>query len=336
LAACQSSNTVQTGGDTQTDNKTETQEYKYGKVDLPVLDGSLCGAPAYIAYEQGFFAEEGFDVTLISSDFESRKIGLNNGTYPIVNGDFQFFPSIEQGVKVKVIDGYHNGCIKLVVRADSDINTAEDLKGKKIGIDEVGGTPHQVASLWVEQAGISALPEDGEVTFLPFTDGNLELAALYGGDIDVAALWDPFGSMAENDGKGRVILDIAHDSVFADRYCCFLFASEKVLESEPEKVAALLRAFRKAQDWIGKNPEESVDVIAKGNYAEIEDTELAVELIKSYAYPAEGEHGHASSHDVGDDVRHFAGALYNIGYLTTDPEEFTSNNYAEVDIYLGR
>ena len=53
---------------------------KYGKINIPGLDGSLCGAPIYIAYENGYFAEEGFDVTLISADTETRKIGLNNGT----------------------------------------------------------------------------------------------------------------------------------------------------------------------------------------------------------------------------------------------------------------
>ena len=74
-------------------------KYKYGKINIPGKDGSLCAAPIYIAYEKGFFAEEGFDVNLISADTETRKIGLNNGTIPIVNGDFQFFPSIEEGVK---------------------------------------------------------------------------------------------------------------------------------------------------------------------------------------------------------------------------------------------
>ena len=57
---------------------------KYGKINIPALDGSLCGAPIYIAYENGYFTEEGFDVTLISADTETRKIGLNNGTIPIV------------------------------------------------------------------------------------------------------------------------------------------------------------------------------------------------------------------------------------------------------------
>ena len=142
-------------------------EYKYGKIDLLGKDGALCGAPIYIAYDKGFFAEEGFDVTLISADTETRKIGLNNGTIPLVNGDFQFFPSIEEGVQVKVVDGLHNGCIKFVVPKDSKITGVNDLKGKKIAVDEIGGTPHQVASVWLEKAGISAKQEDGEVTFVP-------------------------------------------------------------------------------------------------------------------------------------------------------------------------
>lgn len=312
------------------DASSETESaYKYGKIQIPGKDGALCGAPIYVAYEKGFFAEEGFDVELISADFETRKIGLNNGTIPIVNGDFQFFPSIEQGIDVKVVDGFHNGCIKLVVRPDSDIATAEDLKGKKIGVDEIGGTPHQVASVWLENAGISALQEDGEVTFLPYSDGNLELEALYNGDIDVAAMWDPLGSVAEKEGKVRVIFDLSTDPVFAGKYCCFLFASSKVLEEDPQQVEALLSAYRKAQDWISKNPEEAVDLIIEGKYSQITDKELAVELLKCYEYPSEEERA-AGTHSIKEDVAYFANALHDIGYLNTD-----GNAFAEAYFYDG-
>lgn len=81
LSACgTSSSTTSSGGSTNAAEGTKTTEYKYGEIDIPGLDGSLCGAPIYIAYEKGFFAEEGFDVNLISADTETRKIGLNNGT----------------------------------------------------------------------------------------------------------------------------------------------------------------------------------------------------------------------------------------------------------------
>jgi len=126
--------------DGETDAASESSEdveYKYGSITIPALDGSLCGAPLYIAYEKGFFAEHGFDVTLTAADFETRKIGLNNGTIPLVNGDFQFFASAEQGIDMKVVAGMHKGCIKIVVRQDSDITSPEDLRGKKIAVDEI-------------------------------------------------------------------------------------------------------------------------------------------------------------------------------------------------------
>jgi NitT/TauT family transport system substrate-binding protein len=310
-------------------------KFKFGKINIPGRDGALCGAPIHIAYEKGFFAEEGFDVSLIAADVETKKIGLNNGTIPMINGDFQFFPSIEEGVDVKVVDGLHKGCIKFVVRPDSDIKTAADFKGKKIGIDEIGGTPHQVASVWLEKAGISAKPEKGEVTFLPFSDGNLELSALYSGEIDVAAMWDPLGSVAEKAGKVKVVFDLTTDPVFADHYCCYLYASSKVIKENPEKIAALLRAYRKAQSWIARNPAEAVAIISDKKYSAIEDKALAAELISHYAFPDEHQHGTAE-YDVEGDVKYFAQALFDIGYLKTKPEDFVKLAYYKVDLNLGK
>ncbi|MDR3305252.1 MAG: ABC transporter substrate-binding protein [Clostridiales Family XIII bacterium] len=322
-----------TGG---SDAAASAGEFKYGKIDIPGKDGALCGAPIYIAYDQGFFAEEGFDVTLISADAETRKIGLNNGNIPIVNGDFQFFPSIEEGVNVSVVDGLHNGCIKFIVPKGSPIKTAADLKGLKVAVDEIGGTPHQVASVWVEKAGISAKPEDGEITFSVFSDGNLEIEALRNGDVDVAALWDPLGSVytSGDDPEFEVLFDLSTDPTFAGKYCCFLYASNKVIEAEPEKVAALLRAYHKAQEWIAANPKEAVEIISGGKYSAIEDLELAAQLVASYEYPSASDHASGATH-VEEDVKYFATELYNIGYLKTDPEEFLAKAFYKVDLALG-
>ncbi len=307
-------------------------EFKYGKIDIPGKDGALCGAPIYIAYDQGFFAEEGFDVTLISADSETRKIGLNNGTIPIVNGDFQFFPSIEEGVQVKVVDGLHNGCIKFIVPKDSPISTAADLKGKRIAVDEIGGTPHQVASVWLEKAGISAKPEDKEVEFVVYKDGSLEIEALRKGEADVAALWDPLGSIhtSGDDAEYKVLFDLSTDPTFAGKYCCFLYASEKVINEDPEKVAALLRAYNKAQNWIAENPAEAVKIISEKKYSAIEDVALAEALVKSYEYPSHADREGGKTH-IYDDVLYFVQELANIGYLkTTDPEAFAQQIYYDV------
>ena len=306
-----------------------TSQYKYGKIDIPGKDGSLCAAPIYIAYEKGFFAEEGFDVNLISADTETRKIGLNNGTIPVVNGDFQFFPSIEEGVKVKVVDGLHNGCIKIIVPKGSPIKTAKDLKGKKIGVDEIGGTPFQVASLWLENAGIVA-KDNKDVTFVPYSDGNLEIAAAEKGEIDAAASWDPYGSLAVKNKGFTEIFDLSTDPLFKGKYCCFLYASEKYLKEDPERAAALLTAYNKAQEWIHDNPAEAVDIISEKKYSDINDKELATELLKNYEYPSKEEHASGKTHTK-EDVLYFVKELKKVGYLkTNDPEKFANEIYYDV------
>lgn len=305
-----------------------TPAKNFGKIDIPALDGSLCGAPIYIAYEKGFFAEEGIDANLTAADFETRKIGLNNGNVPFVNGDFQFFSSAEQGIDMKVIGGMHYGCIKLVVRADSDLpakaSDPSELKNLKIGVDEVGGTTFQVASVWLEENGVSAKQEKGEATFLPYSDGNLELEALYNGDIDVAAVWDPLGDIAVSSGKAKVLIDISKDEPFAGKYCCFYYASTKVLNENPDEIQALYNAVVKAQEWINENPDEALQIIIDGNYSEVEDVELAKQLIVQYEYESAES---AGTHDVRGDVLYFAQKLKDIGYLEGDPEEFTEKLY---------
>ena len=289
------------------------------KITIPGKSGSLCNSPTYIAYEKGFFAEEGIDATLVAADFETAKVGLNNGTIATANGDFQFFPAIESNIGLTVIAGLHEGCIKLNVLPDSDIHGVKDLKGKKIAVDEIGGTTYQAALLWLAQGGLGL----NDVTFLPYSDSNLELQALYSGQIDVAALWDPQAAQSIKAGKSRAILDIAEDEPFKNHYCCYLYASTKLIKEQPELIAAELRAYDKAKAWINANPEETVKVVTEKQYVAVEDYDLAVELVKSYHY--------SSNADAGKDVEYFARALHDVGYLQSDPEEYVKKAFTAID-----
>jgi NitT/TauT family transport system substrate-binding protein len=154
----------------------------------------------------------------------------------------------------------------------------------------------------------------------------------------VAALWDPLGSVytsGEHADEYEVLFDLSTDPTFAGKYCCFLYASTKVINDNPEKVSALLRAYHKAQDWISKNPKEAVDIISDKKYADIEDKTLAEALVASYVYPSMEDHA-SNKQDVGADVKYFATELYNIGYLKTDPEQFSKDAYYKVDLELGK
>ena len=51
-------------------------EYKY-HITIPGKGGSLCNSPTYVAYEKGFFAEEGIDAKVDVSELMGSSIHLH-------------------------------------------------------------------------------------------------------------------------------------------------------------------------------------------------------------------------------------------------------------------
>ncbi|WP_036920865.1 ABC transporter substrate-binding protein [Propionicicella superfundia] len=306
-----------------------------GKTQVQALGGGLCGSPSYIAQEKGFWAEQGIDVELVSGTFQQQKDGLASGQYLVANGDFQFFPAVEQGLDLKIIGGMHTGCIKLLVPGDSPITSVAGLKGKKIGVDEIGGTPWAVASVALGDAGIDPSESAGQVTFAPYDLTTLEEVAKRG-EVDAIAAWDPQATIAENNGF-RVLVDISSHPLFAGRFCCFLYASGAAVNDKPETVAALLRGWYKAIEWIAENPEETARIVTDSSqheaYVPSEDQELLVTLLKSYHYK---NHASSASSDsqARDDALFFVGKLKDVGYLSSsiDTEQFVDNLVVQVDL----
>jgi NitT/TauT family transport system substrate-binding protein len=226
--------------------------YPLGEYDIS-FSGGTCSSPVAIASLKGFYAEEGIKINLVSGvSFEAQRTALAAGKMPITNGDFQFFPSVYNGIDVKLIGGLHEGCIKILVPVDSTINSLADLRGKTIAVDEIGGTPMSVASVAAGSAGVD--PQT-EITWKPYPNDQL-VQATERGEADLFAAWDPFATLAEQSGNFRVLLDISDHPLFAGKNCCFVFASGKLVKENPKVVAATLRAVHRAVEWIGANPAE--------------------------------------------------------------------------------
>jgi NitT/TauT family transport system substrate-binding protein len=293
-------------------------KYKFGKIQIQALAGGVCGAPAYIAKEEGFFAKNGLDVTLTAGTFETQKDGLASGRYPVANGDFQFFPSVQQGLDIKVIGGLHTGCIKLVVPPGSSIKSAKDLKGKRIGVDEIGGTPMAITSVVLANAGIN--PQTG-VQWVPFPLDQL-VTEVKKGEIDAFAAWDPYGTLAvQNDGY-TVLTDISTDPLFKGKTCCFLYASEKYIKSDPAMIAAIVKSYQEADDWIQKNSAAAAKIEIDKKYISTTDLTLVTNQLKSYSFVY-------TTDEAKSDVEYFVGQLDKTGFLNkdTDPTKFANSVY---------
>lgn len=301
--------------------------FPLGEYDI-AYGGSTCASPVAIASLKGFYAEEGVKINLVSGvSFEAQRSALAAGKMPVINGDFQFFPSVHNGIDVKLIGGLHEGCIKILVPINSPVQTLGDLRGKSIAVDEIGGTPMSVASVAAGSAGID--PQT-EITWRPFPNDQL-VQAVERGEVDLFAAWDPFATTAEQSGKFRVLLDISTDPLFAGRNCCFVFASGKLVKERPQAVAAVLRAIHRAVEWIGTNPAEAAKLLVESKSVATEDAALVTDLLRHYKY---GSHYSRSSiAEAKDDAAYFARELTKIGYLPADldVQKFADDLY--VDIY---
>ncbi|BBI31634.1 ABC transporter substrate-binding protein [Cohnella abietis] len=252
-----------------------TGEKKIKKVTFAYAGGT-CEAPIYTAIEKGFFKEEGLDVELVQMDFETLKSGISSGKVDGSVGNFAWFKPIEQGLDVKVTGGLHAGCIQLVALKSSGITSVKDLKGKKIGVDVIGGGPQITLSITLKQNGI----ESTDIDWRAYPSQQLTTAAEKG-EIDAFIVWDPAAQQALDTGNYIRLLSNGHDEPFKSGYCCYSVISGQVTKKDPEKAAAITRALLRAAEWVGNNAEETGKIETDKKYVSA-DAETNSKLLASY------------------------------------------------------
>ena len=108
--------------------------------------------------------------------------------------------SIEKGVPVKVVSGAQIEGSGVVVSADSGINSLADLKGKKVGTPGAATIQNMIITYALNQSGVST--NDVELVAMKaaqMTD------ALKAGQIDAMICWEPYSSIAVNNGYGKLL-----------------------------------------------------------------------------------------------------------------------------------
>ena len=235
-------------------NKTETispaQEGSRMKIRVGYI-GITCEAPIFCAVENGFFKEEGLDVELVKCEWSKYKDILALGGFDITHHLIMYLlKPIEQGLDVKFTAGIHRGCLRIQSAINGNIKTAQDLRGKRIGVPGMGTPPFIFANRVLTANGMDA---SRDVTWSVFPAGELGLA-LDKGEVDAVADSEPIGTLLLANGKVRNVVDQATDSPYKDEYCCAVVVNGKFLANNPTAAAAATRALLKGAKWVETNP----------------------------------------------------------------------------------
>lgn len=219
---------------------------------------------AYVAKDQGFFAEEGLDVAIrhSSGQNEHLKLLLEDEIQFTTGTSAQVLRRRAEEIPVKAVALFgQRGDQGFVTRADSGIETPADFAGRSVGF-KAGVIPAELHAL-LKTAGLTV--DDVElqgVGFDPrvFIEGAVEVYPVF---LD-----------NEPDTIRRAGLDInvidPHEFGVPTLGLTYL-VTEELLSERPEVAERYLRASLRAVAWISTHVDEAVDITL--TYAEGADPE---------------------------------------------------------------
>lgn len=237
------------------------------------MQPSAAFLPLFIAREKGWIEEAlaEYGVEVVWNDFESgppMNESLAAGTSDIgVIGDVPTVSSIAAGQDNEVIaiaaqaaDSY-----AILVAADSDIASAADLEGKRVGT-VVGSTGHNHTQKYLATAGLSI----DDIELVNITAGDAA-AVLANHEVDAVAIWEPTVTRLVDDGVARILVQ-GSDCGLAGTNT--IVARRAFAEQNPTITAVILEQYARAADAIDTLDEETWAAVAA-------DLSLEVEQVKS-------------------------------------------------------
>jgi len=245
--------------------------------------GSLCEAPLHIAYEKGFFQEEGLEIELIKlpsgTAFDALTAGRIDACFALLAAIIQ---PLSNGLPAKITSGLHTGCDVTLVKADSGIKKPEDLRGKKVGVPSMTGSPTVFTKRVLADHGVDIRAESSEVEFIIYNNTDLPLI-LANGDVDAIALNEPTSSIAANEYGYVTMMDSAVDEPYKDQYCCVAYVSDRLYEKHKDVAEKFTRAMQRASAYIQGHQEEITQLQIDKNYV-AGNAEVNAIVLKKFNY----------------------------------------------------
>jgi NitT/TauT family transport system substrate-binding protein len=233
--------------------------------------------PIYVAIGEGFFADEGLNVSVESVNGSAAVLqALTAGQAQFGRpGPGPVLSARARGVDVVFIyNQMPKSSFGIVVREESDYQKPEDLKGQVIGVGTADGAEVSFARGVLASLGMA---ENEDYEFLTVGDGGPATAAFTRGDIEAYAASTADAAILNQ--RGLAVRDITPEeflSFFGNGYTTM----RSTIEEDPEMVEGFGRAIVRAQTFAmdDANREKVLAHLKAGVPEESEDPEFASAL----------------------------------------------------------
>ena len=269
---------------------------------------AICHAPQFVAEE--LLHAEGFtDIRFVDAPSSAE---INEA---IANGkiDFnlhfasQFVSAINGGAPITILAGAHVGCFELF--ANDTVRAMTDLKGKSVGVEALGSSPHLFISVMVAHVGLDPMKDIHWVT-----DPVAKPSELFvDGKVDAFLGTPPQPQELRARNIGHVIFNSSIDPPWSQYFCCVLAGNREFVRKYPVATKRVLRAILKAADFCAAEPARAAQQLVDGGFSPRYD--YAVEALRMISYDKWREY------DAEDTIRFYALRMHEAGMIKATPQK---------------
>ena len=245
------------------------------KVTLNEVAHSVFYAPMYVAIEEGYFEEEGLDVTLVTG------FGADKTMTALLSGEADIgFMGPESTIYTYQggMEDYAVNFAQLTQRAGNflvgrtpDENfTFADLKGKDVLAGRAGGMPQMVFEFILKKHGLDPatdLKMDQSIDF------GSTAAAFSGGQGEYTVEFEPHATALEQKGDGYVLASLGEESGYVP-YTAFS-ARKSYMEANPEVIESFTKGLQKGMEYVNNHTAEEIAAAIAPQFEDMDATALA-------------------------------------------------------------
>ncbi len=251
------------------------------KVTLNEVAHSIFYAPQYVAIENGYFAEEGINLELVTG------FGADKVATALVSGEADIgFMGSESSIYIynQSPEDYIVNFAQLTQRAGNflvarepmDDFKWEDLKGSNVLGGRKGGMPQMVFEFILKKNNINPA---ADLTIDQSIDFGSTAAAFTGGQGDFTVEFEPSATALEVEGAGHVVASLGEASGYVP-YTAYS-AKKSYLTEHPEILQAFTNALQKGMDYVGTHTPEEIAKVIQPQFEET-DLETITKIVTRY------------------------------------------------------
>ena len=247
----------------------------------------------YVALDQGYYEEEGLNVTILSGgpDIAPPQVLAGGGADVMLNWMPSALAAREKGLPVvNIAQPFKTSGLMLTCWKDTGIETVEDFRGKTIGVWFFGNEYPFLS--WMSQVGIPTDGSDDGVTVLK-QGFNVDPLLNREADCISTMTYNEYGQVLDAGVSEDELITFKYEDQGVATLEDGIYALEENLEDPVfvDKMVRFVRASMRGWKWAEENPEAAAGIVLDNDETGAQSEAAQIRMMGEIAKLTAGSNG---------------------------------------------